>query len=198
MTLLDFILIAILVVCFIFGFWNGLVKQLATILGIVAGIVVAVRLAPHFAEYLHGRLFGDLGAARVAAYVILFLAAALSVWLVGLLVRKLIKKAELGLADRVWGGGFGILKGVVFCWAVLLAIVPMKEGYLKGQVEESWLAPRLLLVLNTARGAFPKELRKELGETVERWKRRVGKEGHRFELPELPEPPEPPARRDYR
>lgn len=198
MTLLDFLLIAILVICTILGFWNGLVKQLATIIGIVAGIVVAARLAPRFSGFLLGRLFSDPGTARIAAYVILFLAAALSVWLVGLGVRRLVKKAELGLADRIWGGAFGTLKGLVFCWAVLLAIVPMKEGYLKRQVEESWLAPRLLVALKAARGAFPEQLNKELDETVTRWRKGVESRSLHFELPEEKDTPERPVRRDFR
>lgn len=199
MTVLDFILIAILVVCSVLGFWAGLVRQLATILGIVAGVVVAARLAPGFAEYLYGRLFGDPGTARIAAYVILFLAAALGVWLLGLLVRKLLKKAELGLADRLWGGAFGVLKGVVFCWALLLAVVLLPKGsYLKQQVEESWLAPALLRVLNIAPGAFPKDLKEQLSDTVERGAKRLEEGTGRLKLPDLPEAPEPPVRRDYR
>ena len=69
MNLVDIILILILGVCFVLGFWNGLVKQLASILGIVAGVVVAARLAPRFASALHGRLITDRQVALIAAYV---------------------------------------------------------------------------------------------------------------------------------
>ena len=192
-TLLDVIMVAILALCFILGFWNGLTKQLATILGIVAGVVVAARLAPRFAETVTGRFIADPNGARIAAYLILFLGAALAVWIAGRIVRALIRKAELGSTDRMWGAGFGLLKGVVFCWAVLLAIVPMHDqSYFKQQLEKSYIAPRLLVALNVARDAFPEELRNNLHRTVERWKRRLEREAPRLELPTKP------ARRDFR
>lgn len=189
-TLLDVILVLILLLCFILGFWNGLTKQLATILGIVAGVVAAARLAPWFAGAVTGRFFADPGAARIAAYLILFVAAALAVWAVGLIVRAIIKKAEMGFTDRLWGAGFGLLKGVVFSWAVLLAIVPMNdEAYFKRQLEKSYVAPRLLRALNVVRGAFPRELSESLKRTVERGKRQLSQKAQDLKKP---------ARRDYR
>ena len=192
-TLLDVILGAILALCFILGFWNGLTKQLATILGIVAGVVVAARLAPHFAETVTSKVIADPNGARIAAYLILFVGAVLVVWIAGRIVRALIKKAELGFADRVWGAGFGLLKGVVFCWAVLLAIVPMHdESYFKRQLEESYLAPRLLVGLNVARGAFPEGLKQNLKHAVDRCRARLKEEGGRLS------PGARPVRQDYR
>ncbi len=192
-TLLDVMMVAILALCFILGFWNGLTKQLATILGIVAGVVVAARLAPRFADTVTGRFIADPNGARIAAYLILFLGAALAVWIAGRIVRRIIRKAELGSTDRMWGAGFGLLKGVVFCWAVLLAIVPMHdESYFKRQLEKSYIAPRLLVGLNVARGAFPAGLKQNLKHTVDRWKRRLEREAPRLKLPAKP------VRRDFR
>jgi len=192
-TLLDVIMVAILALCFILGFWNGLTKQLATILGIVAGVVVAARLAPRFAETVTGRFIADPNGARIAAYLILFLGAALAVWIAGRIVRTLIRKAELGSTDRMWGAGFGLLKGVVFCWALLLAIVPMHDqSYFKRQLEESYIAPRLLVGLNVAGGAFPAGLKQNLKHTVDRWKARLKKEGGRLR------PRARTVRRDFR
>jgi len=170
MSLLDIILILILAVCFVLGFWNGLVKQLASILGTVAGVVLAARLAPRLAPALQGRLITDPQVALIAAYVCLFVPAALAVWFIGLLVRRILKQAELGLTDRIWGALFGLVKGVVFCWAFLLAIVPMsEESYFHQQLQQGYLAPRLLVALNVVSGAFPQELRDRLGQTVDGW-----------------------------
>lgn len=189
-TLLDLIIALILLVCFIMGFWNGLTKQLATIGGIVLGVVAAARLAPWFAGAVTGKFFVDAEAARIAAYIILFIGAAALVWVVGLIVRAIIKKAELGFTDRLWGAGFGLVKGVVFSWALLLAIVPMKdEAYFKRQLDRSYLAPRLLRALNVVRGAFPRELSEKLRRTVERSKRRLSQKARDVKKP---------IRRDYR
>jgi len=183
-TLLDVIMVLILLLCFILGFWNGLVRQLATILGIVAGIVVAAQLAPRFARTVTGKFIADPGTARTASYLILFVAAALAVWLAGRVVHSILKKADLAFADRCWGAGFGLLKGVVFCWAVLLAIVPMEaESFPRRQLEKGCIAPRLLVALNVVRGAFPKELRGNLERSVKRWRGRLEKEAPQIELP---------------
>jgi membrane protein required for colicin V production len=182
MSLLDIILILILGVCFVLGFWNGLVKQLASILGIVAGVVAAARLAPPLAPRLTGKLIADPHTARIAAYVLLFVVAALAVWLLGLLVRAIIKQAELGMTDRIWGALFGLVKGVVFSWALLLAIVPMsEESYLHQQLQQGYIAPRLLVALNVVADAFPRELRDRLGETVQRWKSSLERQAALFQ-----------------
>jgi membrane protein required for colicin V production len=170
MSLLDIVLIFILGLCFILGFWNGLVKQVASILGIVAGVVAAARLAPPLAPHLTGRIIADPRAARIAAYVLLFVLAALAVWLVGLLLRAIIKQAELGMTDRIWGALFGLVKGVVFSWALLLALVPMNEGaYLHQQLQQGYIAPRLLVALNVVSDALPRELKDRLAKTVAGW-----------------------------
>jgi membrane protein required for colicin V production len=198
MSVLDILLILIVGVCFVLGFWNGLVKQVASILGIVVGVVVAARLATRLAPAVQGRVITDPQVALITAYVFLFVLAALAVWLIGLLVRAILKKAELGLTDRIWGALFGLVKGVVFCWAVLLAIVPMsEESYFHQQLQQGTVAPRLLVALNVAAGAFPRELADRLGQTVERWKSGLAP------APRAPEePPSPPSgqgsRRDYR
>jgi len=190
---LDVIMIAILGLCFVLGFWNGLVKQLATILGIVAGVVVAARLAPRLAEVLTDKVIADPAAARIAAYLLLFVTAALAVWIAGLIVRRLIRQAELGSTDRMWGAAFGLLKGVVFCSAVLLAIVPMKDdAYFKRQLERGYVAPRLLVALNVVRGAFPEELKDNIKSTVERWKDRLERQAPDLRLPSQG------GRRDFR
>jgi membrane protein required for colicin V production len=169
-TFVDGMMLVILGVCFVLGFWNGLIKQIASILGIIAGVVVAARLAPGFAGVLHGRVFEAENTSRVAAYVILFLGVALAVWLVGLLIRSLARKAELGFTDRLWGAGFGAVKGVVFCWALLLAIAPLADDTsLKQSLNESILAPRLLWALNKVRAAFPEELDRDVNTSLGRW-----------------------------
>jgi len=173
-TLLDGIMLVILGLCFILGFWNGLIKQVATILGIVAGVVLAAREAPRLAGVLHGRVFAAENTSRIAAYVVLFLLAALAVWVAGLIVRSLVKKAELGLADRFWGAGFGVVKGVVFCWAVLLAIAPLDDtNFLKRSLNDSVLAPRLLYVLNKVRAAFPEKLDRDVDDAVSGWQQHL-------------------------
>jgi membrane protein required for colicin V production len=199
MNLLDILLILIVGVCFALGFWNGLVKQLASILGIVAGVVVAARLAPWLASAVQGRVITDPQVAHIAAYVFLFLLAALAVWLIGLLVRRLLKHAELGLTDRIWGALFGLVKGVVFCWALLLAIVLMgEESSLHQQLQQGCIAPRLLVALNVASVAFPRELGDRLGQTVKRWWESGVAPG--TQAPEEPpaQPSGPGPRRDYR
>ena len=199
MSLLDIILILILGVCFVLGFWNGLVKQLASILGIVAGVVVAARLAPQLAPALHGRLITDAQVALITAYVSLFLLAALTVWLIGLLVRRLLKHAELGLADRIWGALFGLVKGVVFCWALLLAVVLMSEGSsLHQQLQQGYIAPRLLVALNAVSVAFPREWKGRLGQTVKSWRESGVAPALGAPEPAGPAPSGQGPRRDYR
>jgi membrane protein required for colicin V production len=107
------------------GMWRGLVFEMMSLVGWIVAYVLAQVFSPDVAPWIP---IGEMGSAlhQGAAFVATFIAA-LIIWsLLARLVRLLVHATPLTLPDRVLGGGFGLLRGVVLLLVVatLVAFTP--------------------------------------------------------------------------
>ncbi len=118
----DWALLGVLVLSALVGLWRGLVFEVLSLAGWVAAYIAAQAFAPAAAAVLP---IGTPGSAlnQGAAFALVFLAA-LIVWaLASKLLRMVIHATPLQLVDRVLGGGFGLLRGMVLLLAVTTAVL---------------------------------------------------------------------------
>ena len=112
MSALDIFVIVLLGGGAIIGFVRGLVHELLSLLAWVAAVVMLRLFHTPISEGLTG-VTGNVTGAAVLAFVLLFLPTFI---FMKLLARSLGKKSRgsmLGPFDRVLGGGFGMLKGLL-------------------------------------------------------------------------------------
>lgn len=142
MNPLDMAFLGILGVSLIYSTWKGFLRDIFSLVGILVGFLAAARFYPIGAAWLKPWVKTDWAAALVACGV-LFLVTFLGVSFVGRLMGKSLRLLKLGWLDKTAGFGFGFLKGMVLCLALLLALanlLPSRAPVL----EESRLAPVLL------------------------------------------------------
>lgn len=167
MNPLDMAFLGILGVSLIYSTWKGFVRDIFSLVGILAGFLVAARFYPYGAAWLKPWVKTDWVAALVSCGV-LFLLTFLGVSLVGRMLGRSLKLLKLGWLDRTAGFGFGLLKGVILCLGLFLALanlLPSKTPVL----EESRLAPMLLQAA--------KEVGKKLPGQAGKWLRELGVPG---------------------
>jgi membrane protein required for colicin V production len=112
MTALDIIFFLLVGLGLVFGIMRGFVKEVLS-LAIWVVAIIALRL-------LHGplsaALIGAIGTVS-GAYVLAFALIAIGTFVLGkLIVGRLsgsVKRSAIGPLDRILGGGFGALKGLV-------------------------------------------------------------------------------------
>jgi membrane protein required for colicin V production len=112
MSALDIFVILLLGGGAIIGFVRGLVHELLSLLAWVVAIVM-LRL---FHTPISASLVEPVGTATgaaVLAFVILFLPSFLFMKLLARAIGKRTRTSVLGPVDRVLGGGFGMLKGLI-------------------------------------------------------------------------------------
>jgi membrane protein required for colicin V production len=112
MSALDIFVILVLGGGALIGFVRGLVHEVLSLLAWVVAIVM-LRL---FHAPISAGLVGPVGsatAAAVLAFVILFLPSYLFIKLLARSIGKKSRSSMLGPVDRVLGGGFGMLKGLL-------------------------------------------------------------------------------------
>ncbi|HEU0219599.1 MAG TPA: CvpA family protein [Gallionella sp.] len=138
MTGFDFAVIAILLVSLLFGLWRGLVYEVLSLMG----WPVAFVLSKLFAGSVAPMMPGTQETVRIAlAYAAVFVTA-LIVWgMLAWLLSRLVKAVGLGWLDRVLGGLFGVLRGVlvilVLVWLAGLTHIPEQPFWRAAQTSRT-------------------------------------------------------------
>lgn len=112
---IDWIMLGLLLLSVLIGLWRGLVYEVLSLLSWVAAFV----LAQMFADTVSTQLPIAAGEKLryPLAFVLVFVSAVFAGGLVAWFAQKLMKSSGLSPFDRVLGGVFGLLRGVM----VLLA-----------------------------------------------------------------------------
>jgi membrane protein required for colicin V production len=126
MDAVDWILLALLGVSMLLGMWRGLVREVISLAGWIAGFWIAQEWAPQAGAWLP--LQGASEVLRyLAGFVTVFLVVLITSVVLGWVVSKLVSAVGLGVVDRLLGGVFGGLRGVMLLLtlAVVVSLTPM-------------------------------------------------------------------------
>lgn len=154
----DWALLVLLAGSALLGLWRGLVFELLSIAGWLIAYFGAPVLAPVVESWLPQQRF-DASLLHVLGLVLSFILILL-VWSLGAkLVRALLHATPLSVIDRLLGGLFGCLRGLLVCLtlAVLIGMTPAKDW-------PSWrgsqIASGLQQLMHEVRPVLPDELLK--------------------------------------
>jgi len=157
---LDWILLAILLISLVVGLWRGLVVEVISLVSWVAAFILAQWFAPDVASRLP--MAGATEPVRYAAgFVVVFIATLVAGSLVAFVIRKLLAAVGLGLLDRMLGGVFGVVRGlvVVLALAVVVQMTPLASAPSWQESQGARWAQAALLALKPL---MPQELGKYL------------------------------------
>lgn len=160
MALLDWAVLAILLMSLLLGAVRGLVYEVLSVLGWMAAFVAAQWFAADVAAKLPmGTASATLRFA--AGFVLVFVAAAFAAGLIARLIKTLVQAVGLRPVDRVLGAVFGLLRGVilVLIGGVVVHLTGMHQG---AWWQESRSAGVVTDVLHTSRPLLPEAFSKFL------------------------------------
>jgi membrane protein required for colicin V production len=122
MTLVDWIIVAVLVLAVLAGFARGFFRSAFSLVGLVVGLSLAAWNYWRFAAVLKP-LIRSIEVADAIAFVIIALAVMIVAAIIGSLLAKLFEKVGLGCLDRLAGGLFGFVQGLFFVLVGILVTV---------------------------------------------------------------------------
>jgi membrane protein required for colicin V production len=123
MNWLDIAVFCILGLLVFNGIRKGFILSLATLIALVLGIWAAIHLSGYISGFLN-KLFHPAGNwLSILSYVITFLLVVICVIIIAKLLERVIKTVGLGIPNRVIGGLFGLLKGVLGVTFLVFIIV---------------------------------------------------------------------------
>lgn len=112
MNFLDIILICIVALFLLRGFFRGLVQEVLSLIAVILAVVLASNfdhlLHPHLALYIDSEM-----TVGVLSYTLIFVGTLIAVWAVAKLIRTMLEITLLGWVDRTAGAVFGLLEGVL-------------------------------------------------------------------------------------
>jgi membrane protein required for colicin V production len=112
MTALDIFVLLALGGGALVGFVRGFVQEALVLAAWAAGIVALILFHAPVAEAVSSTAKGPTGAAALA-FVLLFLPAYLAMRILAHRLGRRARASALGPLDRLLGGGFGMLKGLI-------------------------------------------------------------------------------------
>lgn len=143
MNVLDIAIVIILGVSIAYGLIKGLVKEVFSLAGVLIGLFLAFLLAPQVGAVLERWIHVE-SAAYAVAMIVVFVLALIGVAIVSHLVTKFLEFAHLGWANRLLGGGFGVIRGGVIGLVLVLVLALFVDEH-SPLLADSTLAPLLAL-----------------------------------------------------
>lgn len=155
----DIILIIILIYCFIRGIFRGIVKEISSLIGVLGGFYAAFTYYKGAGIYLK-KWISDPNYINILSFLIIFISVFLIISALGIVIKYILKIVYLGWVDRVFGGVFGILKGILI-GSVLLIIFTAYLSKDSDTIKNSKLFPYFTAISDKMIKVTPKELKDE-------------------------------------
>ena len=129
MTVLDWVFVGVLGFSLLLGLLRGLVYEVLSVLSWIAAFVVAQWLAPAVGAWLPMEKAAE-PVRYAAGFAIVFVAVVFAGGLVAWATRKMVEAVGLRPMDRVLGGAFGLVRGVMvlLALAVVVNMTPLRKS----------------------------------------------------------------------
>lgn len=139
MNFADYLMLAVLSVSLILGFFRGFLREAVSLIGWLGGLWLAWHFAYRIEPYLGG-LIGRPPANIWVARGIVLLAVLIVAWIIGSVLSYFVHQSGVSLMlDRLLGIIFGAIRGVV-----LISIVVMLGQLVQLERTEWWSKSRLM------------------------------------------------------
>jgi membrane protein required for colicin V production len=141
---LDVLIALIVLVSFVTSIIKGLTRELVTLVSVITGTLAGLWWYPVVAKLIEPYA-KNAQIAGFAGFVLIFGVFLLAGLLVSKILSGLMKATGMRWFDRLLGGAFGLLRGVLVAAAMVLAIVAFTPGKRCGNRasrRESYSSPR--------------------------------------------------------
>lgn len=152
LNFLDIIFLLILLFSIIFGLFRGFVKEILSLIFLILSIVLGIVFYSDGGRLLHG-FFKNRQLSNIAGFIVVFTVVMISGYIITYFIKKILVIGPLKSIDRILGGIFGIVRGVLISIVLLFAIVylPVK----KNSIINSKLSPYLYNMVKIVKGYLP-------------------------------------------
>ncbi|MBR3567918.1 MAG: CvpA family protein [Salinivirgaceae bacterium] len=121
-NIFDIVVLILLGVAAVTGFFKGLITMLTSLVAILLGAWLTMKFSYITGGFLQAHFNIDGQYVTVASFVITFLIVVVGVHLLGRAIGSLVKAIALGWADKILGVVFSVLKSAFIISAIVSAL----------------------------------------------------------------------------
>jgi len=175
----DMLIIIIVSFCLVRGLFRGLIKEISSIIAVLGGFYAAFTYYPLLSSsrlltgWVHNQAY-----LNIISFMVIFVLIFIIINLIGGLIKLLLKIVFLGWVDRLFGAGFGFLKGILIVSVLLFMFTSFLS---KGSpfIGNSLLSPHVTAISETMSAFVSSDMKKGFETNIvklkEIWKARTGK-----------------------
>jgi membrane protein required for colicin V production len=156
LSILDWLILFAILLNVVGAIGQGFFYELFSFAGVILGYLVAAwqypRVAAFYVHYVNSEW-----AAEIAGFLTLFFVVVVLAGAAGNTARWAIKEVGLRWFDRLLGGVFGFLKGIVICTVIVIALAAFSPT--SPWIQDSRIAPFMLVTGRTLIWVAPSDLR---------------------------------------
>ena len=160
MTGFDYVVIGIVGVSLLFGLWRGVVGEVIALVAWGVAIFAAIEFGASVGQAVFTGL-ADPALRTLAGCVVIFVGILISMAVLNMVVRSMVKALGLSVSDRLLGMVFGLVRGVLVCM-VLVGLGGMTSAPMQPWWRNAMLAAPLETVVMAAKPWLPGDLAKRI------------------------------------
>ncbi|MGE8561410.1 MAG: CvpA family protein [Acinetobacter sp.] len=127
MNTLDIFILVILLIGGLNGLRKGLISAFANLVGWIFALIIGAKYATILAPSMVS-LSADPVVQKIAAFAFIVLVMVVLTWIITAFLNKILKSLKLGPLNRLAGGAFGSLKGLMIVLITMQGIGPWVES----------------------------------------------------------------------
>ena len=127
MNTIDIVILILLLIGGLNGLRQGFIKAFANLVGWIFALIVAAKYAVVLAPSMTA-LSSDPVVQKSAAFAFIVLVIVVLTWIVTAVLNGVLKSLKLGPLNRLAGGAFGTLKGLLIVLITIQGIGPWVES----------------------------------------------------------------------
>lgn len=163
--ILDIVFIAILVISILVGLIRGAIREVLSLVGLAIAIYLALSFSETLSKDYVSKFFEDAKVSYIISFILIIVAAIFAIALFNLFLSQLLKASGLSFINRLLGMAFGVIRGVLICSIITLAM-----NFIPGIANKSWwkasaTAPIFHSIANQMIAYLPKEINNYLDST---------------------------------
>lgn len=159
MNALDIACFSILGIFLALGVYRGLIRSVSSLVAIIAGLILAKRYYDVVSELLGFLHISD--SRGIIGYILVFLLFYIGIKIAIHFIHLISKASGLKPVDRVLGGLFGLIKGIIIAVIIislLQMVLPKESAVLKNSI----LLPYSNAIVSYTKAMVPERVYKRL------------------------------------
>ncbi len=143
-TFLDIGILILFLYFSIGGYNKGFIKQTSTLAGIILALLIAINYYDDFQPFIVPYVNASEQMMQFISFAILFILVNIFIHILGMILKKILNLLFLEPIDHAAGAAFGLLKGGLMAYFLVLVLDQVPYPGLETQIDSSLLAPKLL------------------------------------------------------